>query len=543
MSASRAKPEPVKFGSYLLLRVLGEGGGGTAYLALRENRSGEPLVLKVLGSAAVESTVALERFDHEARLALAADIATVPKVHEVGRVGDTPFIAMELIRGMSLSRLLKKLWKLERRLEVEGALSITRSLLRGLRALHEAKDPEGRPLDAVHRDLSPRNLLIERDGRVRILDLGIGRSNLRAVRTQTGVILGTPGYMSPEQVLGAPLSQRSDVYATGVIFWELLMGRRYVASGELAAVLAATVKRTFEAPSSKRPDVTPLVDAVCKQALAIDPERRYANASEMLSALEEVTELSLRSTEGAALAEVYELDFSDEDLATWLRDDSAPEPATQIANVSEDIAPTIVPTELATPPSVEPPPVITVSPPAAPIAVWLLMVVAVAGAAVLLIGVLLKTEPTNVVQLQKAPLVPEGAPVPPTPGARALPVETPTIAEPEEIPDEDPIADPTPTKQAIKRAPPVRGTTPSPAPSIPQEPTVAELVATFHQRANALKAERPDLRPAIDDLLNALVFESTSVDDAETRARIKRILAQLASLKASGERSAAQRDR
>ena len=228
---------PRAFGPYLLLARLGKGGAGSAYLARHRDEvhgapvDARPLVVKILHPRLTERPEFIKRFRHEADVAVRVSSPHVVRVLDAGRVGEQPYIAMDYIRGWTLSRLNSRMAETDVRMALSLALELTLQSLQGLVALHEATDRAGRPLETVHRDLAPKNIMVGDDGRVRLIDLGLGKSRAQDWKTGTGTVMGSPGYMAPEQVTGDPVDQRTDLYAVGVVLHELLTGQRYVKPG------------------------------------------------------------------------------------------------------------------------------------------------------------------------------------------------------------------------------------------------------------------------------------------------------------------------
>ena len=149
------------------------------------------------------------------------------RVYEAGQVGDALYFVGALIAGASLAELLTSARARSVRFPVGVAAAWARDAARGLHALHSAVDPDGLPLEAVHRDVSPRNLMVDEHGRGRVIDLGLLSSRAQDWQTRTGAVMGSPGYMSPEQVVGLAVGAPADVYALGTILFELLAGERY----------------------------------------------------------------------------------------------------------------------------------------------------------------------------------------------------------------------------------------------------------------------------------------------------------------------------
>ncbi|MFO0726416.1 MAG: serine/threonine-protein kinase [Myxococcota bacterium] len=280
---------PERFGPYLLLEKLGAGGMGDAHLA----QAAEPdsklprlFVIKRLHSELGLNERNVQRFRHEGRIATLIQSPYLPKVYAAGQVGQTLFIAMEMIHGWPLSRVIREYAESQRPISLSSALDLCIDTLRGLRDLHEAKDADGAPLTTLHRDISPKNLMLGSDGRVRVIDLGLGKSKIQDWHTRTGAVMGTPGYMAPEQVRGEAVDPRTDLYAVGLVLFELLALEPYIAPGPLPIVLRASLEPIFRSPSSIRAPLPPALDSILAQALAQDPERRFPSATAMIAALE-----------------------------------------------------------------------------------------------------------------------------------------------------------------------------------------------------------------------------------------------------------------
>lgn len=285
-----AESLPLRFGSYILLRRLGRGASGDVHLARpREKAAGLPtlLVVKRMHAALVENDELVKRFAHEAKLAAKIDSPHVARVYDAGHVNDLLFIAMEYIPGWSLVNVLHRLHEERRPMPVGSARNILVHALRGLEALHNAKDPDtASSLDFVHRDIAPKNIMLGDDGVTRLIDLGLGRSSLKDWQTQTGMVMGSPGYMPPEQVLARTLDIRTDLYAMGVVLFEVLTGRPYIPVGSPTERLKASLRPQFRAPTAFRKDLPAAVDDVARKAVEVDPDRRYQTATDFRDAVE-----------------------------------------------------------------------------------------------------------------------------------------------------------------------------------------------------------------------------------------------------------------
>lgn len=282
-------PRPQPFGPYVRLARLGKGAAGSAYLARPYDEAAgvpTPFVLKLLHASHVDRSDFLERFLHEAQVAVSVDSPHVASVFDVGQVGDSYYIALEYVPGWTYAKVLASLR--ERR---EGApLPVVHRLLadaaRGLGALHDARTADGHALDAVHRDVSPKNLMVAESGAGFVIDLGLTKSRAQEYRTEAGRVMGSPGYMAPEQIRAQRLDRRVDLYALAVIGWELVTGARWVPVAEPLDMLRQALRRPFEAPSSLRAKLTPEIDLLFRQALDAEPAARFSDAEAFVQALE-----------------------------------------------------------------------------------------------------------------------------------------------------------------------------------------------------------------------------------------------------------------
>jgi serine/threonine-protein kinase len=266
---------------YRLVRRIGRGGSGEVFLARLEAAGGvhRLAAIKVLFHAA-DDPRHHEALLAEARLGALLCHPNIAQVFDAGVDDGLSWFAMEFVPGLSFFELLNvgdKLppW-LAARIVADGCAAV--------HALHEAADERGKPLNVVHRDVTPHNLLVSWDGNVKLVDLGVAHSALRASVTRTGVIKGKLGYMSPEQASGAAVDRRCDVFALGVQLWEALAGRRLFKGQTDSETLASIVRG--DVPSLRStPGIPASLAEVTARALAIDPNARFATALEMQRSL------------------------------------------------------------------------------------------------------------------------------------------------------------------------------------------------------------------------------------------------------------------
>jgi len=283
---------PRKFGRFVLFDKIGEGGMARIYLGSQStDLGGERLVvvkqiLPILASSQEFSQLLIE----EAKLAAGLSHGNVVQVIDLGREDDVLYIAMEYVEGFDLSDLLKRCSRTKTPLPPEFSLLIVIETLRALEYAHRKKDEHGRPLGIVHRDVSPSNVLVSFDGEVKLCDFGIARAMGVGAELPTEAIQGKAGYMSPEAAAGGNADSRSDVFAAGVILWELLSGRRlYRGEGGRPPSLEQARKAEIPPlPPRGLPNETRLHQIVMR-ALERNPGERYPSARDFLRDLEDWT--------------------------------------------------------------------------------------------------------------------------------------------------------------------------------------------------------------------------------------------------------------
>jgi eukaryotic-like serine/threonine-protein kinase len=259
---------------FRLVALIGAGGMGTVWKA-RDESLHEDVAVKILPSGGLSGRPdLLERFRQEIRLSRRVTHRNVLRTHELLDLGSSWAILMEYVDGTSLDRVLA-----EGRLPFSAGVRIARQVVDGLQAAHAR--------GVVHRDLKPSNILVDAAGTVKISDFGLARSaGAGKGLTIEGAVLGTPLYMSPEQAMGRPADERSDVYSAGVVFYEILCGRRPFDADNPVAMLRAHIESPPPPPRELNPAVPPSMAAFLLRALEKDPDLRFASARDMAEALD-----------------------------------------------------------------------------------------------------------------------------------------------------------------------------------------------------------------------------------------------------------------
>jgi len=272
-------------GRYEIVELLGMGGMGAVYRVF-DKKLEEEVALKLIRPDIAASRKTIERFKNEIKIARKITDKHVCRMHDLGEAEGTSFITMEYVPGQDLRGLMKQTGQLS----ATTAVSIARQIAEGLSEAHK--------LGIIHRDLKPGNIMIDKDGQAKIMDFGIARSLLGKGMTGEGTIIGTPEYMSPEQVEGKEIDQRSDIYSLGIILYEMLIGRAPF-EGETPFSIANKHK-TEPPPVPKKsiPQIPEELNKLILRCLEKDKSKRYQTAEELVADLSAV-EQALPTTDGA----------------------------------------------------------------------------------------------------------------------------------------------------------------------------------------------------------------------------------------------------
>jgi hypothetical protein len=280
---------PMKFGPFWLEARLAVGGTAEVYLARPVDPQAQPrkLVVKRLLPHFVADPEGRTMFEREAALHAAVRCDNVVQVYGSGVDRDEPWLAMEWVDGCDLFRLLRRMSSTQQPVGRAMCAYVARELLRGLESVHTARDAAGQPMVIIHRDVTPSNIYLSTDGRVKLGDFGIARSANRSTMSSTAgpVLKGKFAYLSPEQVAGEPFDQRADLFATAVVLTEMLIGRAlFAGSGQLAVLLAIRDCR-IEPLRAARSGLPPGMFEVLERALSRNPAARFPTAAALRDAL------------------------------------------------------------------------------------------------------------------------------------------------------------------------------------------------------------------------------------------------------------------
>ncbi|MDX2015405.1 MAG: serine/threonine-protein kinase [Myxococcaceae bacterium] len=282
-----------RFGKYELLERLGQGGMAEVFLAVAPGLAGfsKKLVLKRVLPSLEADPNQVEMFLDEARLAARLEHPNICQVFDLGEHEGTYFIVMEHVPGVAFNKVIEFFRKQGKLVPYEVGLRAVAQLLEALEYAHSLKDERGRPLNLVHRDVTPSNIMVTPQGSVKLLDFGIARASTRRHQTQVGMTKGKLGYMSPEQCRADPLDNRSDLFAVGAILYVLSTGRTpYITRNMSTETFEDMVYARFPRPSDVQPAIPAALERVILNAMAADPKDRYARAFDMLRDVEGVAQ-------------------------------------------------------------------------------------------------------------------------------------------------------------------------------------------------------------------------------------------------------------
>ncbi|HEY0476871.1 MAG TPA: serine/threonine-protein kinase [Kofleriaceae bacterium] len=278
-----------RFGRYQLVGEIAVGGMAEVFLAVHNGLEGfiKVVVIKRVLPHFSGHEEFVRMFVNEARLVTRLEHPNIVRTYEFGEVNGQYFTAMEYLPAEELGKVLNNLVISRQAMPHHVAAGIASQLCTGLHFAHQFPDVDGQPLNLVHRDINPVNILITYGGEVKIIDFGVAKSNANR-QTVTGTIKGKVAYMPPEQILGRSVDHRADIFSAGVVLWEMLTGRPLFLRDNEAATLYAIMNSPIPAPSKLRPGVPPQLDRIVARALSRTPGDRYATAEDMAAALDEL---------------------------------------------------------------------------------------------------------------------------------------------------------------------------------------------------------------------------------------------------------------
>ncbi len=309
-----------QLGRYQVDRMLARGGMGEVYLGRVVGAHGfeRPIVIKVIRTELLANERVALMFVDEARLAAGLHHRNIVQILDFDLFDGGAFLVCEHVDGIDLRTLLRHLRAPPR---YDIAVSIIAEVATGLHAAHEATGEDGTPLQLVHRDVSPSNVLLGTAGEVKIADFGVAKARSRSYHTVSGSIKGKAPYMAPEQILGEPLDRRADIFACGVLLFEVSTRTRLYSAHNNAVAMTEILHGTVPDPAERRPGYPRELAAIVRRALARDPADRYPTAAALVDDLDQLAHAHRWSSSRAAVG----------DLVRVIRERAAAEPAEAVA--------------------------------------------------------------------------------------------------------------------------------------------------------------------------------------------------------------------
>ncbi|MEM9860493.1 MAG: protein kinase [Myxococcota bacterium] len=278
----------IPFGKYLLLDRIAVGGMAEVFLAKSFGIEGfeKIIAVKRILPTMAEDEDFIEMFIDEAKIAGHLNHANIVPIYELGKIGESHYIAMEYIWGKDLLQIMNRFRKLRKRMPAAMVAFIAGRMCEALDYAHNKRDRSGTPLRLIHRDISPQNILVSYEGAVKLIDFGIAKAASRTTTTQAGVLKGKFGYMSPEQVRGLPIDHRSDVFAVGTCMYEMLTADRLFVGESDFSTLEKVRHASARPPSELIPDLPKEFEDIVMKALARNADDRWSTAGELHEALQ-----------------------------------------------------------------------------------------------------------------------------------------------------------------------------------------------------------------------------------------------------------------
>ena len=330
--APTKNPAGDRFGRYRLLDLIGKGGMAEVFLAVSHGIEGlqRTFVIKRIRPDRSDSPKFVQMFCDEARISALLHHPNIVQVYDFGQIDGAYFMVMEYLRGKDLASVLRALRAQRAAMPASLAATIARDVARALHHAHNALLPDGQPCAIVHRDVTPSNIMLLWAGGVKILDFGIAQAVERARPSGAAArnagklprLQGKLAYLSPEQIRGAEVDRRSDLFSLGVVLWEMVAGQRLFAGADEFETMRNVLMQPIAPPSRRRGSIPAGLDAVVTRALAREPERRYQTAEEMADDLDRL--LLEMSTAGQAIPNLLRHVFGRDPGAPRLATSSAP---------------------------------------------------------------------------------------------------------------------------------------------------------------------------------------------------------------------------
>ena len=274
--------EPKQFGKYLLLKKLAVGGMAEIYRAKTYGVDGfekELVIKRILPHCSADKDF-IDMLIQEAKLTVLLSHANIVQVYDFSKVGDDYYIAMELIHGVNMRDIVYRCREKNATLPTAIAVYIASEICKGLDYAHRKTDQNNQPLDIIHRDISPQNILVSYEGEVKIVDFGIAKAQMNISHTLAGILKGKIAYMSPEQAMGKKVDKRTDIFSVGILLYEMLTGTKLF-TGESQFEVLKKIRTTRITEESLPESIPDQLKPIVVKALAYEPDDRYLTAGDM----------------------------------------------------------------------------------------------------------------------------------------------------------------------------------------------------------------------------------------------------------------------
>src|SRR6188508_1563386 len=269
---------------YTITERVDAGGMAEVFRGVAESLQGfkKNVAIKRILPSLAKNKKFVSMFLDEAKLSLFLQHANIVQVFDIAQTQNSYFLVMEFVDGANLKALLDRLKQRGKRMEIGHAIYLMVEACKALSYAHHVENPEnGEPLHIVHRDISPPNILISKNGEVKVVDFGLAKANSQIESTDPGVVKGKFSYLSPEAASGLEVDRRADVFAVGILLWEMITGRRLFYGDTDYQTVELVRQARVPSIAALNPDVEPELEQVVRKALARDPEERYQNAADL----------------------------------------------------------------------------------------------------------------------------------------------------------------------------------------------------------------------------------------------------------------------
>jgi len=273
---------------YTITERVDQGGMAEVFRGVAESLQGfkKNVAIKRILPDLIKNKKFVKMFLDEARLSLYLQHANIVQVFDIGQTENSYFLVMEFVDGANLKALLQRLKQRGRRMEIAHAIYILLECCKGLNYAHHLENPEtGEPLHLVHRDISPPNILVSKMGEVKLVDFGLAKANSQLESTDPGVVKGKFSYLSPEAASGLEVDHRADVFAVGILLWEMFTGRRLFYGESDYQTVELVRQARIPSLAALNPDIEPELEGIVRKALARNPDERYHTAADLGDAL------------------------------------------------------------------------------------------------------------------------------------------------------------------------------------------------------------------------------------------------------------------